>query len=181
MGDFLSSLFSGSNPTLGKDSGTLGSLAGFSSNLGQSATNTASQYYTNLLSGDPSKISQAIAPEIAANSEQAQQQKQTIGQFGGRSGGNTATANNIDTTSRGNITDLIGKLINGAAGSEASIGTTETGQAGTDAARQAQIAEEQQKNQQNSIFGGLLGGLGGVAGQAISGGLGMIPGLSAVI
>ena len=122
MGDFLSSLFTGNNPTLHSATGKLGDLGSFSSNTGRNATNTAQNYYSNLLSGDPSKISAAIAPEIAANSQQAQQQKQTIGEFGGRSGGNTATANNIDTNSRGNIIDLIGKLLGGAAGLQASAG-----------------------------------------------------------
>lgn len=181
MGDFLSTLFGGSNPTLSKGIDQLGSLAGYSANLGQNDTNLASQYYAALLSGDPSKISQALAPEISANQDQAEQQKRNIAEFGNRSGGNTAAANAIDTHSRGNIIDLIGQLMGGAAGNLGNLGTTNLGMATNDINSQAGLSQAQMANRNNSIFGGLLGGLGGNLGQIFSGTLGKIPGLSSVI
>jgi hypothetical protein len=169
MGSFLASIFGGSNPTLSSDQGQLGSLGSFSSNTGQNDTTAASNYYSNILSGNPTQIAESLAPEISANSQQAQQQKQTLGQFGGRSGGNTATANNIDTQSRANITNLIGGEQNKAASAEAGLGTTETGQAAGDINSQANLSQEALMNAMKSIFGqGIGSGVGSLEGAGLS-------------
>ena len=166
---FLGGLFTGSNPTLSSDIGQTGALAGFSSNLGQNDTSAASNYYQKLLSGDPAQIAQSLAPEISANAQQAQQQKQTMGEFGARTGGNTAAAANIDANSRANIINLIGQLMGGAASNLGNLGTQNLSMAGTDLARQGEMSQEQLQNQQNSILGQLIGGLTSAAGTAAIG------------
>lgn len=172
MGSFLSSIFTGSDPTINKDKGELGDLGQFSSNVGQQDTGAASGYYNDILSGDPSKIAEALAPEISANQQQTQQQKQTIGQFGSRSGGNTAAGNAADTQSRANIVNLIGGEQNKAAGGLASLGTSNLGMAAGDTMDQAKISQQEHENMMKSIFGeGISSGLGALE----SYGLGKLP------
>jgi hypothetical protein len=112
-----------------QEEGQLGDLGTFGSNTGEGAVNAAQGYYGGILSGDPSKIAETLAPEIKANQDQAQQGKNNIAQFGTRSGGATSSAAGIDSTSRGNIIDLIGKEQSGAAAAEAGLGTNLLSQA----------------------------------------------------
>ena len=172
MGAFLSALFGGSNPTLSSGIQHFGDLGQFSSNLGMNDTNAASKYYNQLLSGSPEQISQALAPEISANQQQADQQRNTMAQFGNRSGGNTAASAALDSGSRANIINLIGSLMGGAAGNLGNLGTTNLGLGQQAYGEQANLSQQQLQNQQNSIFGQLFGGLAGATGKGIGTGLG---------
>lgn len=69
----------------------------------------------------------AAAPEVNAITAGANQQKKQIAQTGNRTGGTNAITAGMDTTSRGQIADTIGKLRSGAAGSLGQIGAGETG------------------------------------------------------
>ena len=60
--------------------------AGFASNLGEKNLNVSSDFMNDLLSGDPTKISQVLAPQIDAITGRAQQQKNNLAEFGNRSG-----------------------------------------------------------------------------------------------
>lgn len=169
MGSFLSSIFTGSDPTINKDKGELGDLGEFSSNVGQNDTTAASGYYNGILSGDPSEVAKTLAPEISANQQQAQQQKETIGQFGSRSGGNTATGNAADTQSRANIVNLIGSERDKAASGLANLGTSNLGMATNDTVDQAKIAQQEHENMMKSIFGeGISSGVGSLEGAGLT-------------
>jgi hypothetical protein len=181
MGSFLSGIFGGSSPGVSQAQQTAQGGAGYGFSNGQKNEDAAGDYYGGILSGDPTKIAQSLAPAIQANQQQGQQQKQTMAQFGTRSGGNTGAADNIDTATRGNTVNLIGGALNNAAAGEAGLGENQV-QSGTQNNQAAgNFSEEELKNQQNSILGQMIGGLGATAGTAITGGLGMIPGLSSVI
>ena len=110
-------------------------------------------YYGGILSGDPAKIAESLAPAISANTQEAQQKKQTIGEFGARSGGNTASANAIDSGTRANTTNLIGGALNNAAAGEAGLGENQMNNGTVNNQIAGNFSQEQLMNIMNSIFG----------------------------
>ena len=162
MGGFLSGIFTGSNPGLHKAQENLGSLAGYSSNTGEQGTNAAMDYNLGLLSGDPTKVAQTLAPEIKTLGEQAQQNKNTVAQFGNRGGGMNSVMASLDDATRAKLIDLMGRLRQGAAQNLGQLGTANLGmglEGNMDAAKVAQMEHE---NQNNSLLSGVLSGLGGI-------------------
>lgn len=168
MGAFLSSILTGSNPTLSGAIGKAGDISTFGTNTGQGAITDANKYYQGILSGDPSKIAQTIAPEIQAGADQTQQEKQSLAQFGTRSGGTAAASAGADAANRSNIISLIGRLQQGAAAGETGIGENQTGQGLAANGQQAQLSQQQLQDYMNSILGT---GLGDVTGGLITKGL----------
>lgn len=130
-----------------------GQIAGFASGLGQSNTTAGSNFYSSLLSGDPTKIGQALAPAISAGQQGVQQQKNQIAQFGNRSGGSTAKSNALESENRGNITNMVGGMQSGAASNLLSSGQSllSTGIGALN--QQAQMSQQQMSNWSDSIFG----------------------------
>lgn len=154
--DFLGAIFAGANPTLGGDINSAGSEMNFGTSVGQGDTRKASDFYGDILGGDPTKIAKFLAPQIKTMQEQGQQRLATTSQFGDRSGGtNAENQRNTDTT-RSNIDDLISNLTGGAAGKLAEIGTTEQGLGLSANQLQEQEAQQQLQNFQNSILGGTI-------------------------
>jgi hypothetical protein len=153
MGGFLSTLFTGSNPTLKNDVSNLGTLAGFSTNVGQQGTNAALNFDTGLLSGDASRIAQVEAPEVQQAKAQAQQNKNTVAQFGNRGGGMNSAMAGLDDATRAKLTALTGSLQQGAAQQAGQIGTQNLGMAASDTAQQASLSQQELQNQLNSILG----------------------------
>lgn len=89
-----------------------------------------------ITSGDASKITQVLAPQISAAKTSAQQNTKTASEFGTRSGGTAAeTAATADRT-HSDITDMIAKLTGSSLNSEASVGSSllSTGLSGDQAA-----------------------------------------------
>lgn len=123
---------------------------------GATDTGAASQYYRNILSNDPAKVMEAVAPETAAIKNQATQQKKELANLGGnRTGGTNAIVQDITSKSRGQIADTIAKARGGAAEGEAKIGAGETGagitassDAGTTAANLGDISSSSRKTSQ---------------------------------
>jgi hypothetical protein len=124
---FFSGLFGGSNSTLDKNIPAFESSAGFASGVGQGDVTAASKWYDSILSGDPTKMAEAVAPETSAIQGQAQQEKNKLAQFAPRSGGTTAAVAGLDANTRAQIIKLLGGLQSGAAGNLSSLGTTEQG------------------------------------------------------
>src|SRR5579859_7432577 len=122
MGGFLSSIFTGSNPGLSNAQKGLGSLAGYSSNVGEQGTNAAMDYNKGILSGDPTQIAQTLAPEIKTLGENAQQNKNTVAQFGNRGGGMNSVMAGLDDATRSKLISLMGGLRQGAAGNLQTMG-----------------------------------------------------------
>ena len=153
MGAFLSSIFAGSNPTLGKDMNQFGQDAGVTGGIGNADATAASKFYTDILSGDPTKQAQAIAPQTAAAQEGAQQQKNQAAQFAPRSGGMAAAMSGLDENTRSQLIKLLGGLQSGAASGAAGLGTAEQGLSQQATGQQAQLSQEQMQNWLNSILG----------------------------
>lgn len=151
---FFSGLFGGSNPTLNKQIGTLGGIAGNTSSQGISDVSDASKFFHSILSGD----TKSLAPQIGSIQKQGQQQKQTLSQFGNRSGGTNATAQGIDDKTKGSINDMIASLTAGAAGSLGSLGTSLTSLGLSAYNQQAGVSQDQLQNWKDSILGKGIGG-----------------------
>ena len=163
MASMVSGIFDllGGDPAA-KEEGQLGDLAGFESNLGEKNAGEASDYYGDILSGDPSKIAEVLAPEIKAGQEQVQQQAETDANFGNRGGGTNASTQAARSDERGNIINLIGGLQQGAAGAEAGIGENMLGQSSTNIGNEANLAINR-RNQVNNDVGGIAQGAAEIA------------------
>ena len=171
MGDFLNSLFGGQNKVLNQDINQFGTDAGFAQNLGQTDAGAASTFYTDILSGDPSKIATALAPEISTSQQEGQQAKNNIAQFGNRSGGSNAAAQGIDAAGRGNIINLEGGLQKTAAAGASSLGPAEQGLSLEATQQQEQSAQQRMQNWLKSILGQAVGT---TAGSLTGAGLGAV-------
>jgi hypothetical protein len=164
---FFSSLFGGSNPTLSKDINQFGQIGKFATGLGEQNLAQSSNFMSSILSGDQSKISKVLGPEINSIKGQGQQSKLSASQFGNRSGGTNASMQMADDNSRASINNMISSLL----GSSASgLGMSATSQ-------EASLSQQQMQNWANSILGkGITSGVSaaesfglGAAGGALSG------------
>jgi len=162
---FFGGLFSGSNPTLNTDISQSGQISDYGTNLGEGDLTQASNFFSGLLSGDPSKIGQILGPQLSDIQKQGQQQIQTNAQFGNRSGGTNASNQQNMDSQRQQVEQLIAQLTGSAASGLTGIGQNALS-TGLNA-NEVQEAESQQRlaNIQNSIFG-----------QAISSGVGAAEG-----
>jgi len=151
--------------------GDLLSSSGFATNLGESDLSSSSDFMKAILSGDSSKISQALAPQISGAKTRAQQQKKTTAEFGTRSGGTAASMAGIDDATHASITDLIGTLTGGAASSLSSTGAglLNSGMSGYGTAfNEAKTMQEQNQAKMGDIFGS-IGNIAGVVGNFVPG------------
>jgi len=150
---FFGSLFGGENKTLDQNIPGFQQSAGFSTGVGQNDVTAASKWYNDILSGDPTKMAEAVAPETSAIQGQAQQAKNQTAQFAPRSGGTAAAIAELDANTRAQIIKLLGGLQSGSASALGSLGTTEQG-IGLESRKAADDASQQQMdNWQNSILG----------------------------
>jgi hypothetical protein len=173
MGSFLSGIFSGSNPTNTGDQNQAGGIAGFGTSVGEGDVGAASDFDQTLMQGNPAQTAKLLAPQIGAITGQGQQQKDTIAQFGNRSGGNNSESQTIDDKTRGNIDNMISSLTGGAAANAGNLGVQEQG-VGLQA-NQLQDEESQQalQNEQNSVFGKGIADLGQTGLNAAEGFMGL--------
>lgn len=154
-------LFTGNNSTPNKDTSQLGDLAGYSSGVGQQGTTADLNYNLGILSGDPTKVAQTLSPEIQQAQNQAQQNKNTVAQFGNRGGGMNAVMAGLDDQTRAKLLSLAGGLRQGAAGELGRLGTSNLQMSASDALNQAKLAQQQHENMMNGLFGkALSSGLG---------------------
>lgn len=153
MGGFLSGIFGGSVPTLNKNINEFGADAGFSTGLGEKDATAASTFYTDILSGDPTKEAKALAPETSAAQETAQQTKNQAAQFAPRSGGTAAAMAGLDANTRAQLIKLLGSQQAGAASGAANLGTQEQQIGLTARQMQDQAAQQRLENWMNSILG----------------------------
>lgn len=108
---------------------------------GLSDTEKASKYYSDILSGDPTKVMAAVAPETKAVGAQVDQAVKSTDTTGNRSGGSNAGLQDTKFKAAGAVGDIIAKARGGAAAGvertgaqksgvglgEAGIGLSETG------------------------------------------------------
>lgn len=131
--------------------------------------NKAKDYWGALMSGDPTKMSQALAPQISAIKGMSGQNIRGLEQFSGRSGGTSAAvqAQNVEAQSAiQNLFDLLGPeaakefgslagfevgagegLLSGAAGAASEVGAQATNTRPGD--------QQLQQSQQSSVLTGL--------------------------
>lgn len=145
-------------------------LAGLTANIGRFGTSAgeadiskSQNFWSAILSGDPTKIATVLGPEMSTFNRQGQQRKQTTAQFGTRSGGTTGEMQTIDDSTLASIRGMISQLTGGAATSLGSLGTSllNTGLQGTTSAMgEANVMQQANAAKWADIFGsaGLLGG-----------------------
>lgn len=156
----LFNLFSG-NPTE-KEQNQFGALSGYQTGVGEGLITPAAQYEESILSGDPTKTAQAMAPEISANQQQTQQFKNQSAEFSPRSGGTAASVANADTSGRSNLIDLLGKEQSGAASTSLSAGSGLLDSASNNLGNEANLAQNW-RNQQTSDINGIAQGAASIA------------------
>lgn len=147
--------------------GNLTSASGFATGLGESDLSKSSDFMSSILSGDSSKISQALAPQIGAAKGSGQQQNMTTAQFGNRSGGTNASVAGTNDKVHSDITGLIGSLTGSSVSglSSAGSGLLSTGISGTQTAfGDATQMQKQRSDMVNDIFGSIASTAGAVAG-----------------
>ena len=167
MGSFFSSIFGGSSPGLTQAANNLGSLAGYTGNTGQKATNAATGYDLGILSGDPTQVAETLSPEIKAAQDQAQQNKNTVAQFGNRGGGMNSVMAGLDDATRAKLISLMGSLRQGAATNLGNLGTANLGMSTQQNMGAGQLSEQELQNAMNSIFGKAITGLAGKGTEAL--------------
>ena len=150
--------------------GQLTADAGWATGQGESDIAQSSKFMSDILSGDPTRTAQALAPQISGMQQRAEQQKDTIAQTGNRSGGHTAKVASIDAGTRGEVTNLVGGLTTHAADSLGAMGSDlfGKGMAGTETAfGEAKTTHDQTEAMFNDIFkssaqvaSGIAGGVG---------------------
>lgn len=153
MGSFLSAIFGGQNKVLNSDINQSGAISGYDTGVGEGLTSAGAQFQEGILSGDPTKEAEALAPETAAAQQQKQQQKDTLAQFGPRSGGTAAFTAGLDANTRGQLIKMLGGLKSSTAGEAVGEGTNLTGQALSANAQQADESQQRMQNWQDSILG----------------------------
>lgn len=96
---------------------------------GQQDTEKASRYYSDILSGDSSKILQAVAPEINTIGKQTDQAKSTIARSGDRTGGTSSKFQDLVTSVPAATGNVVANARKDAAGGVERTGaqTTSTG------------------------------------------------------
>jgi hypothetical protein len=133
----------------------LSSLGSFGTSKGMGAVSTGSKFFEDILSGDPTKMAAAIAPETKVIQERAEQRKKQAAEFGTRSGGTAATQANIDTDKIAAIQDLVNKLRPGAAQNLENVGLnllSEGGSAASSGFTAASHIQAEEKARWDDIF-----------------------------
>lgn len=145
----------------------LTAASGFATGLGEGDLTASSTYMRDILSGDPTKVARALAPQISAIQGRTQQAKDTTAQFSPRSGGTAATVANLGTQARSDITNLTGAETGKAASDLSATGTNllNTGISGDEAGfSEASQLQQQRLAQFNDIISSIQSTLGGIAG-----------------
>ena len=150
---FFGGLFTGSNPTLNTDISQSGQISDFGTTLGEGDLSQASNFYSDLLSGDPSKIGQILGPQLSNIQQQGQQQLNTNAQFGNRSGGTNASNQQNMDSQRQQVEQMIAQLTGGAASGLTGIGTNALSTGLNANEVQANESQEKLANIDNSLFG----------------------------
>jgi hypothetical protein len=175
---FWGSLFGGSNDILNKDINKTGQIGGFASGLGEGNLAKSSQFYSSILSGDPSQIAKSLGPEIKGIQDRTQQSKNTTAQFGNRSGGNNSSMQMAGDESRSQINQMISSLLGSSASNLGNMGSSLLGTGLSALSTQAGLSQERMQNWSQSILGkGITGSIqagesfatGGLGGMAAGG------------
>ena len=153
MGSFFSALFGGSSANLNQNIGKTGQVADFATSLGEGNATAGSDFMRAITSGDASKISQTLAPEISAAKTSNQQSQKTNAEMGTRSGGTAAKNAASSDKLHSDITNLTGSLTGKAADTLLSSGSTFLGQGEAANMDNANLGQQRFQNWMDSIAG----------------------------
>lgn len=128
-------------------------LYGFENPLGEKSVGQGLGWESDILSGDPTKIAQALAPEIKAGQQQVTQQAQQGAQFGNRGGGTNAATQAAQSQERGNIINLIGGLQKGAADTLTAAGENLLNMGSSNVGQSADLAYRNRQRQVGDVAG----------------------------
>jgi hypothetical protein len=103
--------------------GQLTQASGFATNLGEGDLSASSAFMRGILSGDSTKISQVLSPQINAVKTSANQDTKTNTEMGSRSGGTAASNNAAIDKAHSDIANMVATLTGGAASSLAGTGS----------------------------------------------------------
>lgn len=145
-----------------KEQKQFGALGDYQTGVGENLTTAGAGFDESILSGDPTRIAQTLAPEISTGQSQVEQQRLQDANFGNRGGGTNATTQNAEGAERGNIINLVGGLQQGTANSALSSGGNLLSQASTNVGNEANLAE-QRRSQLNQDVGGIATGAAEIA------------------
>lgn len=151
-----------------------GNLANYETGLGENLATAGAGEELGILSGDPTRIAQAEAPEITAQRQQIEQQNLSNANFGTRSGGTAASTQAADAAGRANIIDLTGNLIGNTAGAAVGQGSNFLSGASSNLGNEANLAEERRKQVVGDV-GGIAAGAAEIATPFLAGGGGASP------
>ena len=158
----------GMGPTKAENTaaGELNSSSGFATGLGEKDLSASSDFMRGILSGDPAKISQVLAPQINSLKTSVANDTKTAEMIGDRSGGKTAaTAASADKV-HGDIADMVAKLTGTAATSLASTGDSLLGKgmAGNEASfTESQALHKEQMAKFNDLIDSIAATISGIA------------------
>jgi len=153
VGSFFSALFGGSSANLNQNIGKTGQVADFATSLGEGNATAGSDFMRAITSGDASKISQTLAPEISAAKTSNQQSQKTNAEMGTRSGGTAAKNAASSDKLHSDITNLTGSLTGKAADTLLSSGSTFLGQGEAANMDNANLGQQRFQNWMDSIAG----------------------------
>jgi hypothetical protein len=153
VGSFFSALFGGSSANLNQNIGKTGQVADFATSLGEGNATAGSDFMRAITSGDASKISQTLAPEISAAKTSNQQSQKTNAEMGTRSGGTAAKNAASSDKLHSDITNLTGSLTGKAADTLLSSGSTFLGQGEAANMDNAKLGQQRYENWMSSILG----------------------------
>lgn len=169
-------------PSSGEKSqyGALTSASGFATGVGESDLDASSKFMQGILSGDSSKISAVLAPQISAAKKSAEETNKTTAEMGTRSGGTGASTAATNDKVHSDITNAVAGLTGNAATSLSTTGSglLSAGMAGDEAG----FAESKTMQDQNaakwtdiiqsiSKTAGTVAGIPGVSGTPFGTGL----------
>ena len=154
MGGLVGGIFdlAAGDPTQGEQK-KFGSMGDYQTGVGEGLTTAGAGFNEDILSGDPTKISQALAPEISAQQGEIEQQNLKNANFGTRSGGTAASAENAAAAGRGNIINLVGGLQKSTAESSLTHGGNLMSEASSNIGNEAQLAEQRRQQQVGDVNG----------------------------
>ena len=153
MGSFFSALFGGSSANLNQNIGKTGQVADFATSLGEGNATAGSDFMRAITSGDASKISQTLAPDISAAKTRNSETQKSNAEMGTRSGGTAATNAASSDKLHSDITNLTGSLTGKAADTLLSSGSTLLGQGEAANMDNANLGQQRFQNWMDSIAG----------------------------
>ena len=154
MGGLAGSIFdlAAGDPAEGEQK-KFGALGDYQTGVGEGLTTAGAGFNEDILSGDPTKISQALAPEISTGQGRVEQQRLHDANFGTRSGGTAASTANAEGANRGNIINLVGGLQKSTAESSLTHGGNLMSEASGNIGNEAQLAEQRRQQQVGDVNG----------------------------